>query len=319
MNKPHTASTRASLVLGASGFIGRWVVNELRKRNRRVVGVVRQVSSASGTPDPSMEVIVTDLAREGAAGVIAQVKPGVVYNLAGYGVDRSERDELLAERLNSTLVSEAATVAATMPEDERPRFVHVGSALEYGISGGVLAESTFPRPTTTYGRTKLAGTLALAAVCRATGLRGVTARLFTVFGDGEHTGRLFPSLIATARSGRTLPLSSGQQRRDFAWVGQAAELLVDLGESSFEPGEVVNLASGRMHSVREFALECARQLKVDTALLDFGALPVRPEEMEHDGVSVARLHDLVGRVAERDLARAIAPAIAGSAAASPAD
>jgi nucleoside-diphosphate-sugar epimerase len=303
----------ASLVFGASGFIGRWVVRELLLRGNHVTAVVRdpgrgEDAFAGWSRVPELHRADLAHAGEGSA-VIAALRPAVVYNLAGYGVDRTERGESLAERINHHLVAELAVACAAGPSGAGPRFVHVGSALEYGVAGGILSESTAPQPTTLYGRTKLAGTREVTAAALAHGTRGVTARLFTVFGDGEHPGRLFPSLINAAQRRSDIPLTDGRQRRDFAWAGDVAGLLVDLAGAPYESGEVVNVACGRMHSVADFARECAAQLGMPAERLRFGALPGRPEEMEHDGVDITRLRALTGRAANANLGAAIALAL----------
>lgn len=303
----------ASLVFGASGFIGRWVVRELLLKGNHVIAVVRDPGRgtdafAGWSRAPVLHQADLAHAGEGRA-VISALRPAVVYNLAGYGVDRTEREESLAERINHHLVAELAAACAAPPSGAGPRLVHVGSALEYGVAGGILSEATAPQPTTLYGRTKLAGTRAVAASALTHGTRGVTARLFTVFGDGEHPGRLFPSLIHAAQRRTDIPLTDGRQRRDFAWAGDVAGLLVDLAGAPYESGEVVNVACGRMHSVADFARECAAQLGMPAERLRFGALPARPEEMEHDGVDVRRLRALTRRTANASLGAAIALAL----------
>lgn len=302
-----------ALVFGASGFIGRWVVRELLQRGRFVVGIVREAARAQHAFagwDKVPELRTADLVQPGEAhAAIASVRPTVVFNLAGYGVDRSEREETLAERMNHVCVEELAAACAPVAGYAGARLVHVGSALEYGTANGMLSEGTLPEPNTLYGRTKLAGTLAVTAAASRHGTHAVTARLFTVFGDGEHEGRLFPSLVQAARSGVSLKLSDGRQRRDFAWAGDVAALLVDLSRATFDPGETVNVASGHLHTVEEFVRECATQMRLTNQQLHFGALPTRPEEMQHAGVEVQRLERLVGRAASADLAGAVTWAI----------
>ena len=51
------------------------------------------------------EVVVADLADPAAARkVIAGIRPAIILNLAGYGVDCEERDERQAFQLNAGLV-----------------------------------------------------------------------------------------------------------------------------------------------------------------------------------------------------------------------
>ncbi len=217
--------------------------------------------------------------------------PAIVFNLAGYGVDPTERDPFLAEHINARL---PATLCDWLAGGDAPgwsgqRLIHVGSAAEYGAAAGDLREDTPARPTTLYGRTKLAGSSVLTDRCVASGLHGLTARLFTVYGPGEHAGRLLPSLLACARTGEPLPLTAGLQQRDFTYVEDVAEGLLQLGLAHAAPGEIINLATGCLTTVRAFVETAAGLLHISADRLQFGALPARPDEMQHDPVNVTKL------------------------------
>lgn len=301
------------LVLGASGFIGRWVARELTKRGKPLVVAARDPSATGDVLHrwgAKGAIVTADLAREGAGrALVAKVRPAVVFNLAGYGVDRGERDDAMAERLNAHLVRDLAVACAPTTEWAGALLVHVGSALEYGTAAGVLHEDGPATPTTTYGRTKLAGTLAVREVASERGTRGLTARLFTVFGDGEHEGRLFPSLLAAARRGTPIDLTDGRQPRDLAWVEDVARALVDVASAPFIPGEIVNFATGRLHAVQAFTRAVAAEAGLSVELLRFGALPTRPEEMWPAGVAVERITALLGAPLPGDLGAIVASAV----------
>jgi nucleoside-diphosphate-sugar epimerase len=286
-------------VLGASGFIGRWVARALIASGATVVLVARRAASIHRALVAEQRVTVREADLASASAVrdaVTGIRPAIVFNLAGYGVDRDERHEEPARAINAGLPGWIAEAMADVPAERwrGQRVVHAGSALEYGEIGGDLNEASHPHPTTLYGRTKLAGTLALRDTCASAGIRGLTARLFTVYGAGEHRGRLLPTLLEARRSEERIPLSAGLQRRDFTYVEDVAGGLVRLGTlATPAPGEIINLASGMLTEVRAFVLEAAGVLGIATGRLDFGALPTRTEEMQHDPVSVRRLRALL--------------------------
>ncbi len=115
-----------------------------------------------------------------------------------------------------------------------------------------------------------------------------------VYGVGERPGRLLPTLIAAASDGAPVRLTSGEQRRDFTYVDDAAEGLLRIGMCDAEPGEVINVATGELTTIRDFVLRAARVLGLRNDQLAFGALPTRLEEMRHDPVNIARLRKLTG-------------------------
>jgi nucleoside-diphosphate-sugar epimerase len=289
-------------VLGASGFIGRWVARALCRQRADVSLVVRDRLAAESIFSKygiKGEIIEEDIGEPDAVRrLFRAMRPSITFNLAGYGVDRSERDETAAHQINALLVESVCKAIAEVrgPRWAGQQIVHAGSALEYGAIDGNLSEDAAPRPSTLYGRTKLAGTCSLARLCENHEIKGVTARLFTVYGPGEHRGRLLPSLIETSGTGETLKLTAGAQKRDFTYVEDVAEGLLRLGLARTDRGETVNLATGRLTSVRAFAETAARILQIPNEKLEFGAIPTRSEEMEHSEVTVKRLRRAVAWV-----------------------
>jgi nucleoside-diphosphate-sugar epimerase len=264
----------------------------LALRGARVVHAVRD-RRAMGLYG---ELVETDLMQPGTArAVIQAVRPSITFNLAGYGVDSAERDEAVSYRLNAEVAGEVAWAIAECRDREwsGASMVHVGSALEYGTAGGGLAEDCTPNPTTVYGKSKLDGTRRVAEAALNGGVRALTARLFTVYGPGEHPGRLLPMLLEAARTGAAVELTCGLQQRDFTYVEDVAEGLCRLGLSQAVPGEIVNLATGRLTSVRTFAETAAAILNIPCERLVFGKIPVRPHEMEHSAVRIDRLRSLL--------------------------
>ena len=224
-----------------------------------------------------------------------EIRPAITFNLAGYGVDPGERDESGYFEMNSELLKYlCSAIESTSNSDwDGLDLVHTGSALEYGDAGGNLIEDQETKPATPYGKSKLLGTQYLTEQCNANRLKGITARLFTVYGPGEHKGRLLPSLLDAAYTGNPLPLTEGTQMRDFTFVRDVADGLLRLGlEKSQE--SVVNLATGQLSSVKTFAQTCAQILQIPSQNLMFGSLPTRPEEMIHTDVSVETLRKITG-------------------------
>jgi nucleoside-diphosphate-sugar epimerase len=303
--------TARVLVLGASGFIGRWVARSLCARGAKVGLVVRHRTSAEqifhkfGVRGDIYELDLR--ASLAVRNLFEEFKPAITFNLAGYGVDPSERDEETAYQINAQLVQAMCEAAAETRDREWPGqdIIHVGSALEYGSLGGSLTEDSVPHPTTLYGKSKLAGTRFLTRCCQTYQVKGLTARLFTVYGPGEHQGRLLPSLLETAQTRKPLALTTGKQKRDFTYVEDVAEGLLRLGLATTRPGEIVNLATGQLTSVRGFAETAGRILGIPTAHLKFGLLPTRAEEMEHAPVAVERLQRLTAWLPQTGIAEGV--------------
>ena len=112
-----------------------------------------------------------------------------------------------------------------------------------------------------------------------------------------------PTLIAAAETRARIPLSAGAQARDWVYVEDVARALLELAALDAAPilaarspfdAPCLNLASGRLTSVREFVLRFAREFELDSTRLGFGDLPELAEEMHHPPVPVGRLGAALG-------------------------
>jgi len=306
-----TLRDRRVVVLGATGFIGRWVARHAAAAGARVWLVARNASAAeqiAGDYSISGTIAEVDVTEpEGLQALMRDVQPAVTFNLAGYGVDRRETDTEAAAAINSNLVARLIDLVSLHADQTWPglRLLHAGSALEYGAVGGRLAEDAGATPTTVYGRTKLAATRMIEAAVAEGKTRAATARLFTVYGPGEHDGRLLPSILAAGSGAAPVRMTDGYQRRDFTYVGDVAEGFIRAATSGLPDQPTVNLATGRLHTVREFVAFAESALVLPRGCFEFGALPTRPDEMAHAEVTVDRARRWLGWVPDTGIAEGV--------------
>lgn len=312
----HAYRGRRVVVLGATGFIGAWAAVLLGRAGAdlRVVhrdeAKVRAALEAFGVSATRVRMAQADLTRpDEVVKALDRLEPEIVFNLAGYGVAPGQDDEATARTVNVEFVRVLAQALSGTSADEwhGQRLVHVGSGFEYGEIGGDLAEDSTPAPRSLYARTKLEGTRTLESVSSSSGLAAVTARPFTVYGPGEHPHRLLPSLLRALDGDEAVSLSAGTQQRDFVYVRDVVEALLRMGLIESAPaGMALNVATGALHSVREFAEAAGRVLGIDPDRLHFGAISTRVREMEHEPVSVARLREHLDWIPGTDIATGIA-------------
>jgi UDP-glucose 4-epimerase len=299
------------MVLGAAGFVGRWVGRQLTHQEARLylldcrAAGSEKIFERFGVRGEVLEADATE--AETLDRIYREIRPSITFNCVAYGVDPAQKDPALAKRINSDLVEALCRVVARNREAEwgGQDLVHIGSALEYGQAGGILSEESHPQPTSLYGITKLSGTRVVTHSSVRFGFKGITVRLFTVYGPGERDGRLLPSLIEISRRRQAIDLTAGLQERDFTFMPEAADGLLKLGLSAALPGEAINLATGRLTSVRGFVEIAARVLGIADQNLRFGVLPTRQEEMTQSGVSVERLRRLTAWIPSVSIAEGI--------------
>lgn len=271
--------SRPLLLLGASGFLG----GALRAR----------LGPPAALHAPTRrDLDLLDLAA--LEHTVRTERPSRVVNCAGYGVRPGQEDPALADAINRQLPAWLARHAGCP-------VLHLGSVAE--LPGPEVPETaSHAESHTLYGRTKHAGTRAVVEA------GGTVARLFSVYGPGEPAHRLLPSLVRAAAQGTALELTDGAQRRDFTFVDDVVEALAALAERPL--AGVVNVATGRLTTVRAFAEEAARQLRLPAAALRFGALPTRANELTHLPPPVERLRAHLGTVPSTTVAHGIRRSLA---------
>lgn len=262
------------LLTGSTGFVGRAVTRQLHKGGHVLCHVVRQDTAdrigARSEQDSIIEV--RDLFSLPASWW-AETASGydLVLHMAWY----AEPGKYQTSPRNLQCVAGTMALAEGVQQAGVPRFVGIGTCLEYDLSSGLAAPGTRLDPQSPYAAAKAACAMALQATLPRAGVSFLWARLFYLYGAGEDPRRLIASLHSNLAEGRPLELSSGSQIRDFMDVDDAAALLVQ-DALSCRTG-ITNICSGSGTSVRMIAEAIADQYS-RRDLLVFGARPDNPDD-----------------------------------------
>jgi UDP-glucose 4-epimerase len=138
------------------------------------------------------------------------------------------------------------------------RFVYCSSSEVYGnASAGLLNEdTTVCRPATVYGAAKLAGELYTEAYFETYGVPSIVVRPFNAYGPRAHErgelAEVIPRFLIRVLNGfPPVIFGDGTHGRDFTYVTDVARGLALAGMSDCLVGRRVNVAYGRMITIRE--------------------------------------------------------------------
>ena len=194
------------LVTGAAGMLGHRVVADARARGWAVAGV----DLADG--DLTDPAVAQDLVEEHAP-------DAVVHCAAFVDVDGAEANEATALAVNADASANVAAAAAMV--DARIVAVSTDYVFDGTLTGRPYVESDPTAPLGAYGRTKLAGEVALAAH----NPNHAIARTAWLFGVG---GKNFPDTMLKAGATRDEVSVVTDQVGSPTWTGHLSPALLDL-------------------------------------------------------------------------------------------
>lgn len=255
------------VLTGAAGFIGSHVARQLVERGHEVAALVRPGTSLARLESlaPRLGLVRGSMEDQDVVrSMLRALQPQVIVHTAWYVHPRDYlHSEHNLESLAATLGLMRQAVAAGCG-----RFVGVGTCLEYADLPRARREDDPTDPVSLYASCKHAAHMVLRALTQGSAMRWAWARLFHLYGPGEHPERIVPTVTAALHAGRPIDLSPGTQVRDALRVEDVASALVCLAES--DAAGVFNVCSGEPRSLRQM-LESVGALSERAELLRFGA------------------------------------------------
>ncbi len=251
LQTPHVAVT------GGAGFIGSHLVEAALELGWQVT-VLDDLSTGHRDNLPRharLRFVEGSITDPRACTEAIQRASHVVHLAARGSVPRSMAtpvDSLQVNVLGTQRVLDAARAAGIQ------RFVQASSSSVYGARPGLPRVESMPTdPRSPYAASKVAAEQ-LAHVAAATHrLSAVSLRFFNVYGPRQRADARYaavvPVFVQAAREHRAAQIhGTGQQRRDFTWVGDVAGALIAATTGTLAAGHHLwNVCTGRDVSILE--------------------------------------------------------------------
>lgn len=262
---------------GATGFIGRYVLQALINLNVEVVAVTRDPAKLSDVKD-LVQILELDLSAECDFYQLMGA-PDILIHLAWDGLPNYKS----LHHFESELPRQYKFLKCMVESGLSSVFV-TGTCFEYGMQSGPLSAKMKTEPTNPYGFAKDVLRKQLQFLKENSKFNLTWARLFYMFGEGQPINSLYPQLRqAVERGDKVFNLSGGEQLRDYLPVKTVAETIVKMALEKRDIG-ATNICSGTPISVKDLVRQWVRAngWNID---LNFGYYPYPDyEPMEFWGV-----------------------------------
>ena len=256
------------IVTGATGFVGRHVVNQLLNEGYEVLVIARSTDRARAFSwFQSVQCISCDLHKNFQPVVNLAKDVDAIVHLAWTGLPNYRSFFHIGQNLIADLNFLSAVINAGIKH-----LLVTGTCLEYGMQYGPLTEDMETRPTTPYGLAKDMLCKSLQALQKELTFTLQWVRLFYMFGDGQNQNSLLVQLDHAIASGQTtFNMSVGDQLRDYMPVTDVASSIVKLVHHP-EVNGVINCCSGKPISILDLVTERC-QMKESNITLNRGYYP----------------------------------------------
>ena len=305
------------IVTGATSFIGRAVTKELLAGGHHVFAVVRPDSPGL----PQLEMLAPEAdGKSGRKGECLTFLPFALkdirklescpalvpssalkshsapkgmaelwLHLGWEGAGSANRQDPHVQARNIGYALDSLHTAARLG---CARFLFCGSQAEYGIVDGIMGEEILCHPVSEYGKDKLEVCRRAGEDAKALGIDYIHARIFSVYGPGDHPWSLVSTCLDTFLKGGRMELGACTQQWNFLHVRDAARALTGLLLAKV-PAGVYNVAGEDTRTLKSF-VEQMHRLCGEKGTCEYGKRPPNAEGVVSLVPDIRKLKEAAG-------------------------
>jgi len=230
------------LVTGATGFIGRHLVEQLVRQGRDVRCLVRKTSDISRLKRLGVELSYGDLLnRESLEAIVQDVS--IIYHLAGEVYSAKKRDYAVVN-INGTKNLLTCCVGKNIE-----KFIYVSTVGVMGASKDLLKETNSCRPIAPYAKSKLEAEKIILRFFKEHKIPCTILRPPVVYGCGQSS--ILNKICKFIKNGRIFVIGTGDNLRSLCHIDNLLQAIFLTEKNDRTRGEIFLISDRTTYTINE--------------------------------------------------------------------
>lgn len=281
------------LITGVNGFIGNHLFKNLVNNGNHVIGISRNRNDTLIYP-PNFKIL--DLSnRIEINKFIMKHKPNYVIHLASANTKNYTASSYI-ESYQANLLCSLNLIEACENNVNLKKFIYIGTSDEYGFIQSDYIEGVREKPTSSYGLSKLSITNVLQALAITSNFPSLILRPTIIYGPGQKSSMLIPSVIDALSNGKEFNMSNGEQFRDFVYIDDMIDaIILAIQSKTGVNGQIINISYGKSFKLK-YVINLITSIigKQSHKLINFGNREYRAGEIMNYVVSNKVAEEILG-------------------------
>lgn len=289
---------KKGLVIGAAGFVGKYLINEMVSNGIEAYATKLPHETLENVPATVLDLDIMD--QEAIVSLLFEVRPDYIFHLAAQSsVGLAWKKPGLTVDVN--IKGSLNVMDAIRELYYKPRVLMIGSGEEYGhiLPGETpIGETNLLRPGNIYAATKACQNMIGSIYAKAYDMELIMVRAFNHIGPGQTSMFVvsdFCRQVAEIEKGQREPVmrvGNLAARRDFTDVRDVVKAYVGLVQAG-EAGETYNVGSGNAQEIRSI-LDMVISMSEIPIRVEIDPNKLRPVDVPIIEADITKINRLTG-------------------------
>jgi len=263
------------LITGGTGYLGKNLIQGLLHRDYKVVALVRATSNIDFLTNLSNKISIVRLGDYELDALFFEQKFDIIiHTAANYG----RKGESLTEVVNANL---------SLPVQI------LDLAIKHGVKSFINTDTSLPKELNAYSRSKKQFLEWLES--NAAQLQVVNLQLEYFYGPHDAPSKFITFVLKELKSGKTtIDFTAATPYRDFIYIDDVVSAYLTVLDNLTEKKGIVRIevGSGKAEMLKDIIEQIQTLSTIKNVKLNFGALPMRPNEIMHSCANTQELQQM---------------------------